>query len=298
MDPVYTFSSDWFMDVFRSCVLSIQSPSSKETQDTSDSDTQDYSFKAYVDEIVDFLTLTVYSKVSYGIHTKHSLLFAFKLCTMLMMHQDESLRFSTTVRKSEWMALLRGSMAPDCELAMDSQYSSKQPVTTATYKTLKPEQISYEAWESATLLDKALLSFNGLLTHIVHNVGMWVEFSKLDRPWLMDFADEALVQPGPISKSRRRSSSLKNFSLVPLNHFQKLMLVNVFCPHQFAASAKWLIETEMGPEYTVRLPRDLKTIYPLTSTVTPALIIITPSELGLIIRTDGKKLLSVSGHHE
>ena len=260
------------MDVFRNCVMSIQSPGSKPTQDEAET-----SFKAYVKEIVEFLTLTVYYKVSYGILTKHSLLFAFKLCTMLLMHQDESLQYSTTVRKSEWLALLRGSVAQDSELAVDSQHSSKQPVTAATHKMLKPEQISYGAWEGATLLDKALLSFSGLLTHIMHNVEMWVEFSKSDQPWLMNF-DEEVVQPGPLSKSRRRSSSSKTFSLAQLNHFQRLILVNVFCTHQFAASAKWLIETEMGAEYTVILPRDLKTIYPLTGPVTPALIIIAPSE--------------------
>ena len=282
LDPVYTFSSDWFMDMFRSCVISIRSPNiTGGSQDSEEEEDYIAQFKAYVNRIVDFLTVTVYKKVSYGILSKHSLLFSFKLCTMLLMHQDNSLRYSTTIRKSEWIALLRGSMAPDSELAMDSQHSSKLPVSTDSGKLLKPDQISYEAWEGATLLDKALLSFNGLLAHIIQNVEIYVELSKSEHPWLMKFSTDEVV--GPTSKSKRRSSSARCFALSLLNNFQRLVLINVFCPHQFAASARWLIETEMGSEFTVRPPCDLETIYPLTSTVIPALIIITPSKCSAVI---------------
>ena len=283
------------MDVFRSCVASIPSPTTTTTtaatttnrkqeeeqeEEVADADeaTED-PFGAYVDLIVNFLTQTVYSKVSYGILTKHSLLFSFKLCTMLLLHQDQTLRSDTTIRRSEWSALLKGSVPPDSELAIESQHSSKHaPDSGVTYKKLKPEVISYEAWEGAALLDKALLSFNGLLTHIIHNTEMWVEFSRCETPWLAKFSNEEVLYQGSITKSRRRSSSIKQFALGNLNRFHRLMLVNVFCPRQFAGSARWLIEREMGPEYTLSQPRDLETVYPLTSSVVPVLIIITPSE--------------------
>lgn len=271
------------MDVFRGCVTSIRPPitSMSHKSDDEGADSAEASFKAYVREIVDFLTLTVYSKVSYGILTRHSLLFAFKLCCMLLLHQDQSLRHPFSIRRSEWTTLLREGVASDSELAMDSQHSSKLVVPGST-KFQKPEEISYEAWEGATTLDKAVAAFNGLVLHIVHNVGLWVEFSKSERPWLVKFDEEEVEQPQQpaeprVSKSRRRSSTAR-FLLGSLNHFQRLLLVNVFCPHRIAESARWLVETQLGSEYTAGLPRDLKTIYPLTGPVTPTLIVITPSE--------------------
>lgn len=281
LDPVYTFSSDWFMDVFRNCVQSIQPPASgKPSSGDSDScgaEASD-SFKNYVNDIVDHVTLTVFHRVTYGILARHFLPFAFKLCTMLLMHRDKTLNSSTTVRRSEWMALLRGNVTPDSDLDMDSQHSSKQPDASVVFKKLKPEHISYEAWEGATRLDTALHGYSGLLMHIIHNVDIWVKFSKSECPWLEKFGDEEVMYEGSITRSRRRTSTSKPFVLSTINRFQRLVLINIFCPNQLAASAKWLIEHEMSAVYTTRVPPDLETIYQLTSSVIPALIIITPSE--------------------
>ena len=245
--------------------------------DASESD----SFEAYVDKIVNHLTLTVYHRVSYGLLAKHSLPFAFKLCTMLLTHNDETLASPYSIHRLEWMALLRDMLSADHELSIDSQHSSKGlPDTTMTmYKKLKPEIISYEMWEGATTLDRALQSFNGLLMHIIHNAQLWLEFSKSEYPWLFEFGDEEVLYEGSITRSRRRSSSYKPFALSNTNRFHRLILINLFCPSQLAASIKWFVEAEIGPEYAAAVPRDLSTIYRLTSSITPALIIITPSKL-------------------
>lgn len=267
LNPVYAFSSDWFMDVFCKCVKSIQSPTASD------------SFDAYVDEVVRYLTLTVYHRVSYGILASHSLPFAFKLCSMLLIHEDRSLNSTTIIRRSEWMALLRDYFAPDDSLATESQYSGKP--SASPYKKLKPDQISYEMWEGAMLLDRALHSFNGLLMHIVHNPDLWVEFSKASAPWLLSFDNEQVLYEGSLTKSKRRGSSVIPFARSKMSRFQVLILVNLFCPNQLAASAKWFIEEEMGAEYVMRVPRDLETINQLTSSVNPALIIIAPSQFML-----------------
>ena len=276
------------MEVFTSCVRSIQCPSSDVPDSgggggrTSVESDSDHRFEEYVNKIVDHMTLTIFHRVSYGILARHFLPFSFKLCTMLLMHRDKTLNSSTTVRRSEWMALLRGNLSPDSELGVESQHSSKQqPDTTASYKKLKPDEISYEAWEGATRLDKALHAFSGLLTHIIHNVDTWVKFSKSECPWLEDVGNEEITYAG--SKSRRRSSiSGKPFALANINSFHRLILINTFCPSQLSASVKWLIERELSAEYMTRAPPDLETIYQLTSSVNPALIIITPSKAALM----------------
>ncbi len=285
LDPVYTFSSDWFMEVFRNCVQSIELPTNADSTSSECGDYDSDSFEAYVDNIVNYLTLTVYHRVSYGLLTKHSLPFAFKLCAMLLIHNDETLASTYSIQKLEWMALLRDMLSADPELGIDSQHSSKLPDTTAVmYKKLKPEVISYEIWEGATTLDRALQSFNGFLMHIIHNSELWLQFSKSECPWLFDFANEEVIYEGSITRSKRRSSSFKPFALARINRFQRLILINLFCPSQLAASAKFYIEAEMGSEYTSTVPRDLDTIYQLTSNVKPALIIITPSKYYAIMK--------------
>lgn len=282
LDPVYTFSSDWFMEVFRNCLQSIQPPpaagntGSGGNEMGSDTEADDL-FKAYVNDIADHVTLTVFHRVSYGILARHFLPFSFKLCTMLLMHRDKTLGSTTALRKSEWMALLRGNL-PESDLAIESQHSSKQPEATPIFKKLKPELISYEAWEGATRLDKALHGFSGLLMHMIHNVDIWVRFSKSECPWMEDFGDEEVLYQGSITKSRRRTSMSKPFVLSSINSFQRLVLITIFCPNQLAASVKWFIEREMSAVYTTRVPPDLEAIFQLTSSVNPALIIITPSE--------------------
>lgn len=275
LNPVYIFSSDWFMEVFRNCVQSIQSPTSDRHADSGSTDL----FKAYVDKIVNHVTLTVFHRVSYGILAGHCLPFAFKLCAMLLTHNDSSLKSPTTIRRLEWTALLRNNMAPDGELAADSQFSSRLTDSALPFKKLKPDLISYEAWEEATRLEKALLCFNGLLVHIIHNVDMWAQFSKAENPWMLKFEGEEVLYEGSITKSRRRTNtSSKPFTLANTNRFQLLILISVFCPSRLATSAKWFIETEMSMEFTTRMPPDLKTIYQLTSSMNPALIIVAPSE--------------------
>ena len=348
LDPVYTFSSDWFMEVFRTCIQSIKSPvsdqsieppasnpsirsnqsteppesdqlveppesdqsteppeSNQSTKPSASSDAKSQSsstetavdsFEAYVDKIVNYLTLTVYQRVSYGLLSKHSLPFAFKLCSMLLTHSDETLASPYSIHKLEWMALLRDFFSADHELSVDSQHSTgKLPDTTLSmYKKLKPEVISYEVWEGATTLDRALPSFNGLLMHIIHNAELWVEFSKSEYPWVFQHDEEEVLYEGSITKSRRRSSSYRPFALALINRFHRLILINLFCPSQLAASVKWFIEAEMGSEYTARIPRDLDTIYQLTSSVKPALIIITPSKLHL--KRSSITFCTLSGH--
>jgi hypothetical protein len=274
LDPVYTFSSDWFMEVFRTCVQSIQSPTLGSDYKSGDL------FEKYVGRIVDQLTLTIFHRVSYGILSRHFLPFSFKLCTMLLMHHDRALNSPTTIRRSEWIALLQGSLPPDSDLGVvESQYSGKQQLdTTAGFKKHKPEEISYETWEGAARLDKALHVFSGLLPHIINNVDIWVRFSKSEAPWLEDFGMEETAYEEPMSKSKRHTT--KPFALSAINSFHRLILVNIFCPNQFAVAAKWFIERELSAMYMVRRPPDLEAIYRLTSCVNPALIIITPSEEG------------------
>ena len=270
------------MEVFRNCVQSIQSPTSYEGADSAHDSAKSGSaadlFETYVDKIVNHVTLTIFHRVSYGILAGHCLPFAFKLCAMLLMHNDGSLKSLTTIRRSEWMALLRDNVTPDGELAVDSQFSTRLTDSALLFKKLKPDLISHEAWEEATQLEKALLCFNGLLAHIIHNVDLWVQFSKAENPWSMKFDGEEVVYEGSITKSKRRTSINKPFTLANTNRFQLLVLINIFCPSRLATSAKWFIETEMSTEYTTRMPPDLKTIYQLTSNVNPALIIVAPSE--------------------
>ena len=310
LDPVYTFSSDWFMEVFLYSVQAIPSPataaSKPEPQQPQQQQPQQQqhqqqqqqqqqqwgkstdAFEAYVNEIVHHMTLTVFHRVSYGLLTKHFLPFSFKLCTMLLMHRDKTLSSPTEIRKAEWLALLHGNFSGggSGDLAMDSQHSSKQPGSStrrSKFKKLKPEGISYKVWEGMNRLDEGLHVFGGILMHIIHNTAKWVQFSKSQCPWLESFGDqEEVLYKGSITKSKRRSSNTKSFTFSSINRFHQIILINIFCPNQLAASVKWFIEAEMGAVYTTRVAPSLEAIYHLTNSSNPALIILTRSVMFLL----------------
>lgn len=248
------------MEVYKTCIDSVRAPST---------DRQTLSFGMYLNEIIEHLTLTVYHRVTNGILTKHCLPFAFKLCTMLLMHGDKSLKSSTSITNAEWLALLR-----------DAPQETEPNVELIRTKKLKPETIHHEIWENAVKLEKALPLFSGLLRHIINNTEEWIQFSESNTPWNFNFESEnvATIPASSTIKSKRKPSSSIPFAFSGINRFQLLLLINAFCPENLASSAKWFIESELGLVYTIKSPCDLKTVYPYTNNVNPALIIIAPSK--------------------
>ena len=244
LDPVYTFSSQWFLKVFIQCIQAIAPPTGHAP-----------SFQLYVDELVEYLTITVFQKVSCGILMKHFLPFIFKLCAMLIVHKDPSLKSRTSITHQEWMFLLKDT--PQVEKT----------------KISKPDEISPEAWESATMLAKFLPAFQRLLVHIVNNVGMWVEFSRSAVPWKYVYKGEEVVKA-----AEAKRSSIEPFRLAYVNRFQKLLLVNAFCPGQLAAGVRWFVGSEMGVVYTTKASCSLQSVYRSMTNVKPVLFIITPSK--------------------
>lgn len=284
LDPVYAFSSDWFMEVFRKCIQAIQAPASARaggggaTVDDGNVTTEHDAelFESYLAEIIKHLTLSVYRSVTNGILNKHCLPFALKLCAMLIMHGGTPLKSSVPITRAEWTALLRETsfLLPDIDQQQGRRSIGGGPSNRTTRK-LKPESLSQEAWEGAVKLDRSIPAFAGLLKHITQNPNLWVQFSKSDCPWeFTEVKGEASVAP-VVSK---KSVSSKPFAFASINQFQMLLLIRIFCPSQFAASVKWFIEVVMGAEYTVRAPCSLDTVHGQTTRLNPALIIITPSE--------------------
>lgn len=266
LNPVYVFSSDWFMGVFKNCINAIQLPES----------TQLDFFEAYLNRIVNHLLKVLYQRVSFGIFNKHCLPFAFKLCTMLLIHHDDSIRKPTRITKQEWMALMRrDTLIGETERSGSVlSLSSDKPFTVGgRRRRIRPRSISHEVWESAIVLDRSVQFFEGLLNHIADNEDMWVCFSNSENPWDFKF-------------DQRRKSSLRakekktddEFVTSKISRFHRLLLVYTFCPHKFADTVKWFIETEIGLRYYQKHPSNLDTIYHHITTVNPALIIIGSSE--------------------
>ena len=254
LDQMYTFSSRWFMELFRNCIQSIKPPS------------EDHSFDLYLDEIVEYLTISVFHRVTSGILAKHFLPFSFKLCSMLLLHGDPTLNSPTGITQQEWMALLKNTslLEPD-----PSSFSTSTPLRHRKICIVKPDEISAEAWDGATFLSKMLQNFHGLLTHIVNNTDLWVQFFRSPTPWNFYFeCEEVIRSDDPISST--------SFSINKINRFQRLLLVSVFCLEHLAVAVKWFVDEEMGVLYTTKIPCSLTTAYQEMNNINPVLIIITP----------------------
>lgn len=260
LDQVYTFSSLWFTELFKNCIQSIQSPS------------EDVSFDLYLDEIVEYLTISVFQSVTSGILTKHCLPFSFKLCTMLFLHNDPSLTSPTSIALHEWMTLLKNTSLLEAVLS-----STSTPLGHNKTRRVKPDVIPAEVWESAKLLSKMLPDFHDLLLHIVNNADLWVQFMHSPAPWSFHYeAVEVVRIEDP--KSSSSPSGSNPFSLKKMNRFQRLLLVNAFCLERLAAAVKWFVDSEMGATYTSKSLCGLNTAFRGMTHLKPVLIIITPSE--------------------
>lgn len=269
LDQMYTFSSQWFMEVFTKCIQSILSPP------------DDQEFDLYSDEIVEYLTISVFQRVTSGILTKHFLPFAFKLCTMLLLHKDPSLNSSTIITHHEWMALLKNTSLLEADAS-----STSSPFSHGKKRRLKPEEIPADVWETAMSLAKTLPAFQGLLVHIVNNVKLWVQFSQAPYPWNFIYEGEEIINKREATKRKHSTPIGGPFMLDKINRFQRLLLINAFCPEQFAATVKWFVDSEMGVVYTTKIPCNLNTAHQQMTNTKPVLIIITPSECKEICSTN------------
>jgi len=250
LDPVYMFSSHWFLEVFTTCLQAIVQPSSHAPE----------SIQPYVDELVEYLTWMVFQKVSRAILTKHFLPFAFKLCSSLFLHRDPSLKSETAISKQEWAFLQLSHVSLE-----------------EKSKVNKPHEIPVEAWDLAVAMEKYLPVFQGLQAHVVKNTSMWVEFSQSSAPWEFVFENEEVGQV--VGSKKKGVAARKGFQMAGLGRFQKLLLVKVFCSERLATGMKWFVGMEMGVAYSTKVPGSIGGICEDMSSIKPGLVILTPSKL-------------------
>ncbi|XP_022600673.1 LOW QUALITY PROTEIN: dynein heavy chain 1, axonemal-like [Seriola dumerili] len=88
VDPMYQYSLEWFLGIFMAGIAN------SERADT---------VKKRITNINEFFTFSLYSNVCRSLFEKHKLMFAFLLCTRIMMNENK-------IDKAEWRYLLSGGM--------------------------------------------------------------------------------------------------------------------------------------------------------------------------------------------
>ncbi|XP_030585284.1 LOW QUALITY PROTEIN: dynein heavy chain 1, axonemal-like [Archocentrus centrarchus] len=88
VDPMYQYSLEWFLGIFLSAIAN------SERADT---------VKERIRNIIEFFTFSLYSNICRSLFEKHKLMFAFLLCTRIMMNDNK-------IDMAEWRYLLSGGM--------------------------------------------------------------------------------------------------------------------------------------------------------------------------------------------
>ncbi|AWP03287.1 putative dynein heavy chain 1 axonemal [Scophthalmus maximus] len=88
VDPMYQYSLEWFLRIFLSSIANSERADS---------------VKARIININDFFTFSLYSNVCRSLFEKHKLMFAFLVCTRIMMNKNK-------IDMGEWRYLLSGGM--------------------------------------------------------------------------------------------------------------------------------------------------------------------------------------------
>ncbi|XP_040889376.1 dynein heavy chain 1, axonemal [Toxotes jaculatrix] len=88
VDPMYQYSLEWFLGIFMAGIAN------SETADA---------VKKRIANINEFFTYSLYSNVCRSLFEKHKLMFAFLLCTRIMMNEDK-------IDMAEWRYLLSGAV--------------------------------------------------------------------------------------------------------------------------------------------------------------------------------------------
>ena len=294
---MYQFSVEWFQEVFSQCIQA----NSADSKD-------DGRFRTYLEKVIQQLTRTVCAKVSIGLDSKFHLAFVLKICCSILMHGDEILEVERTIKKEEWLALVQGleldntpewfklsgtehgGLAPS--FTADKLHSKKTPVGhkqkhdisfEKQAKLGRPDFLSQEMWDAALALEKlAPRIFSDLQQHILANVETWTSFINSPLPWEFEFKPINIDIPTTCGDSHKPSSNSKRkkfptsatFSPATMTPFQRLLLIRTFHPTCFVPAVQMFILQQLGSEYIVKPPLDLRKVFEESSCSIPVLFIL------------------------
>ena len=238
----YQFSMDWFQEIFCDCMEDLTKES--------------YISQESVAKLSQKVTVKVLKEASYCISTKHYKAFAFRICCSISMSEDTDCKISS----EEWKAATKVASILGVTDELDSQANVKP--CSHTSSKLKPKMISQKVWNSVSYLEKHVSCFEGLKNHITMYSQMWVEFMDCSNPiaYLRDMIEN------------------ETFSPSLLNSFQKLILVQVFCPDKFISEVNSLICKHLGNQYQEKQAVCLSEVIKCTKNKKPILLMLSDGE--------------------
>ena len=202
------------------------------------------------------VTATVLKEASYCISTEHYTAFAFRICCSISMSED----FDCKISFEEWKAVTKVACILGVTDELDGQADFKP--CSHTSSKLKPNMVTQKVWDSVSYLEKHLSCFEGLKNHITMHSQTWEEFMNCSNPitYLEDMTEN------------------QTFSPSLLNSFQKLILVQVFCPDKFISEVNSFICKHLGNQYQEKQAVCLSEVIKCTKSKKPILLMLSDGE--------------------
>ena len=258
-------------------------------------------FQEYIKCLLDTITLTLFERTSMAISESHHLAFVLKLCCSVLSSPDGVFQVTPKVEANEWkvmikMALLlhppqnssvlhkknkEASTSESSPRTSRDMTTKRQESTISKKKIVKPNWVTLEKWDALNALEKSHSCFGGLQYHVHSNEHMWKSFIGASNPLDFRFEDDSEFQTlkseqevFASERQRARSVTKKKFNASALTLFQRLILVQVFCPEQFSKVVRLFISNEMGHRYLEKPGISINNILKETNNHTPVLFIL------------------------
>jgi len=252
IDPMYQYSLSYYSFLFNKCITDAERSQILDIR---------------IDNIINNITLTIYTNICRGLFEKDKLLFSSSICFQILRHQKQ-------IHDLEWNIFLRGPGVLDRSNQPDNPYPDDiaSPMWDLLYAleiNLKysapideapPVEGAEEEKEREPPLHpphkySALQPFKGLCESIVKNYkSSWMEWME---------SDNLMLRPLP-----------EPFSDAQVNAFQRLLLVKALREYKLQASIATYVSSKIGKKFAQSPSASMAEIYKDLDNKTPCIFIL------------------------
>ena len=245
-----------------------------------------------VQHITSNLMKAVYRNVASALSSAHVLPFALSLCCSILIHDDKitlpewnmftGLHHIKNIHHLPFMKAPPLSTSPvHSARKSNGKYMRPQSNKHCLISLLdKPNFLNQQQWDACCELGRSLQVFTDFPIHVSQYSFVWKAFTDSRNPWLFNFDLWKSQTMTTVSSEAEHSTE---FELKSLTQFQRLLLIQIFCPQHLASSVQSFIKIVLGEEYGMKPPLKLESIVQDTCNSTPILFVLGRGMIMIII---------------
>jgi len=238
VDPMYMFSLDAYMGLFRLSIIKSREEQKVARQSSlealsAEAEGAEAELKARIEAINSCHLYGVYEYACRALFERHKLLLSLRMSVRILIDQNK-------LPRSEWMFFLKGGVV------MDRSEQSPNPAA---------DWLDPDLWDNITEAEKVIEPLQGLSASFDGALDEW-------RQWYMTSAPEE--EPLPADWGSR------------LTDFQRLILIRSIRPDRVIRAVTAFVAKKLDKKFTEPPAFDLKRVFQTSSSRTPLVFVLSP----------------------